>query len=49
MLVEEVSMGMFQLATLRILSSSNRYRIAIVLPSQGTMIWLLTKPPSTRT
>jgi len=41
----EVPMGMVQLATLRILSSSNRFRIAIVSASQGTMILLLTKPP----
>jgi len=38
-------MGMVQLATLRILSSSNRFRIAIVSASEGTMILLLTKPP----
>ena len=41
----EVPMGMVQLATLRILSSSTRFRIAIVSDSQGTMILLLTKPP----
>jgi len=40
----EVPMGMVQLATLRILSSNNRFRIAIVSASQRTMILLLTNP-----
>jgi len=41
----EFPMGMVQPATLRILSFSNHFRIAIVSGSQGTMILLLTKPP----
>jgi len=41
----KVPMGMVKLATLRILSSSNRFRITIVLASQGTLILLLTKYP----
>ena len=42
----EVPMGMVQLATLIILCSSTRFRI--VSASQGTMILLLTKPPTPR-
>jgi len=41
----KVSMGMFNLTTLRSLSSSNLSRKAVVSASQETTILLLTKPP----